>query len=99
MTNMDLSTIVELAKLKKDKPKEYAKICSSIKEVLVDMQRLTVEIGKELEEENNKNKKKEREELDLRIAEKMRRDKPGKWNINKKLLIIWINGRLISNKG
>lgn len=78
MKNADLSTIVELAKLKNEKPEEYAKICSSIKEVLVDMKRLSMEIVEEIEEEKDKKKKKAREELDSRIAEKMKRDKPSK---------------------
>ena len=78
MKDIELSTIVELAKLKNDKPEEYAKLCSSIKEVLIDMERLTVEIVEEIDAENDRKKKKAREELDVRIAEKMKRDKPSK---------------------
>jgi hypothetical protein len=78
MKDVELSTIVELAKLKNDKPEEYAKVRSSIKEVLIDMERLAVEIVEEIDAENDRKKKKAREELDLRIAEKMQRDKPSK---------------------
>lgn len=76
MENKDLLAILELAKLKNYNPEEYAKIRSSIKEVAKDMARLGVEISEEFEEENREKKKKERDELDLKIAEKMKRDKP-----------------------
>lgn len=78
MNNTELSTIVELAKLKNDKPEEYAKILSSIKEIAIDIGRLETEIIEEIEAEKDRKKKKAREELDLRIAEKMKRDKPSK---------------------
>lgn len=76
MKNIELSTIVELAKLKNDKPEEYAKMLSSIKEIAIDIGRLEGEIFEEIEADNDRKKKKAREELDLRIAEKMKRDKP-----------------------
>lgn len=76
MEDRELSTILELAKLKKDSPEEYAKIRLSIKEVTKDIARLGIEISEELNAENNEMRKKEKEELNLRIAEKMKRDKP-----------------------
>lgn len=76
MEDRELSTILELAKLKKDSPEEYAKVRLSIKEVTKDIARLGIEISEELNAENNEMRKKEKEELNLRIAEKMKRDKP-----------------------
>lgn len=74
MKNTELSTIVELAKLKNEEPEEYAKLRSSIKEILIDMEKLATEIFEEIEEEKKKKTKKAREDLDLRIAEKMKKD-------------------------
>jgi hypothetical protein len=76
MKDIDLSAIIQLAKLKNDKPEEYETIRSSIKEVFKDIAKLELEIIEELNSEIEEKKKKEKYELDLKLAEKMKRDKP-----------------------
>jgi len=78
MEDKDLSAIIELAKLKNDNPEEYARVRSSIKEVAKDMVRLGIEIAEEFESENKEKKKQAKDDLDLKIAEKMKRDGPRK---------------------
>jgi hypothetical protein len=78
MEDKDLSAIIELAKLKNDNPEEYARVRSSIKEVAKDMVRLGIEIAEEFEAENKEKKKQAKDDLDLKIAEKMKRDGPRK---------------------
>lgn len=76
MKDRDLSVILDLAKLKNYDQEEYAKILSSIKEVAKDMIRLEEKIFEEIEAENREKKLKAVEELDTKIADKMKRDKP-----------------------
>jgi hypothetical protein len=76
MKNIDLSAIIQLAKLKNDKPEEYETLRSSIKEVFKDIAKLESEIMGELEIEIEEKKKKEKYELNLLLAEKMKRDRP-----------------------
>lgn len=75
MKNVDLLAIVELAKLKNDEPEEYVTIRSLIKEVAKDMMRLEVEIIEEMESEIEEKKKKAKDELEMRLAEKMKKDR------------------------
>jgi len=79
MKYVDLLTMMELAQLRNREPEEYKTILSSIKEVFKDIAKLELEIKAEItaeiEADIEEKKKKEKEELDLRIAEKMKRDK------------------------
>lgn len=79
MKDRDLSAILDLAKLKNHDQEEYGKILSSIKEVVKDIVRLETEIFEEVEAENKEKKRKAVEELDAKIADKMKRDKPRTW--------------------
>jgi hypothetical protein len=81
MEDIDLPTMIELARLKNNKPEEYETMLSSIKEVIKDIAKLELEIVEELETEIKEKKRKEEDEKrrrrdDLDMAEKMKRDKP-----------------------
>ena len=75
MKDIDLLAMIELARLKNNKPEEYETLKYSIKEVIKDIAKLELEIIEEVEAEIEEKKKKTREETDSIIAEKMKRDK------------------------
>lgn len=76
MKNIDLLAMIEFAKLRIDKPEEYKMIISSMKDVIKDITKLELEIIEEIDTEIKENKKKERYDVESKVAEKMRRDKP-----------------------
>ena len=73
MKDIDL---LALAKLKSSNPEEYEMVRSSMKEVIKDIAKLELEIIEEIETELKEKKKKYKDELDLKISEKMKRDRP-----------------------
>jgi hypothetical protein len=73
MKDIDL---LALAKLKSNNPEEYEMVRSSMKEVIKDIAKLELEIIEEIETELKEKKKKYKDELDIKISEKMKRDRP-----------------------